>query len=239
MVLRLKRHTMQQQQQQQKQQLLMPRPQPWTLTAWRNQELSSSLRQAVRSPQQRQRHQQKMQLSLRGTQALLQLPAGGEGRRGVRPKHLHGQHALLCMSHETHPLGALPCVHSKMTDAGGARALRKTPSRTRGQMKKPKGVRNTCHLRCHCFTSCAGYQELMRGQASRACAVHMSADSLQEQPDTDPEEDAATEHEGAKLQTRRSTRAVKKVKTFAEEFISSETPTASPGNGDSPPPHHV
>lgn len=61
------------------------------------------------------------------------------------------------------------------------------------------------------------------------------AAAMQEQADTDPEEDGATEQEGAKLQTRRSTRAVKKVKTFAEEFISSETPTASPGNGDASP----
>ena len=43
--------------------------------------------------------------------------------------------------------GALPCVDSEMTDAGGARALRKTPSRTRGQTKKTKGVRNA-HVAC-------------------------------------------------------------------------------------------
>lgn len=154
MVLRLQRHS--QQQQEQKQQLLMPRPQPWRLTTWRNHELSRSLRQAVRSLQQRQRHQQKMQLSLRGTQALPQVPAGGEGRRGVRPKHLHGQLAEYDVvlfngtecpleppsaCHIKHVLlGALPNIHSKMTDAGGGRALRKTPSRTRGQIKKPKGV---------------------------------------------------------------------------------------------------
>ena len=93
MVLRLQRHSQQQQQQKQKQQLLMLRPQPWRLTSWRNHELSSSLRQAVRSPQQRQRRQHMMQLSLRETQALPQLPAGGEGRQGVRPKHLHRQQA--------------------------------------------------------------------------------------------------------------------------------------------------
>ena len=92
MVLRLQRHS--QQQRQQKQQLLMLRRQPWRLTTWRNHELSSSLCQAVRSSQQMQRHQQKMQLSLRGTQALPRLPAGGEGRRGVRSKHLHGQQAV-------------------------------------------------------------------------------------------------------------------------------------------------
>ena len=68
--------------------------------------------------------------------------------------------------------------------------------------------------------------------SSKVGAVLMSAGFMQEQPDTDPEEDAAAEQEGTKLQTRRSTRAVKKVKTFAEEFISSETPTASPGSGD-------
>ena len=85
-----------------------------------------------------------------------------------------------------------------------------------------------------CAVSCAGLQALMRSRC-KVGAMPIIAAAMQEQPDTDPEEDGATEQEGAKLQTRRSTRAVKKVKTFAEEFISSETPTASPGNGDASP----
>jgi len=51
--------------------------------------------------------------------------------------------------------------------------------------------------------------------------------ALQDQQDTDPEQEEDGGKEGGGLGRRRSSRAVKKVKTFADEFITGETAAKS------------